>query len=448
MRRLMAWTMIAGLGLAGFAPAVAEASRPLPMTLEDCVKAALQESPGLKVSERGAEAAEEAALSARSAYYPSLGAALGYRRIETRIFLPESIVNLGSPPPTGASSSPAISPVLGPMSQWSLGLRASYTLFDAGQRKAQVRGSEAGRDAVRATSSVVRQETILQVSKAFYGLLSAKEQEGVSRRAWTRSEDHLKLAQARKEAGAVSKSDVLRFQVEVSNAKLRLVASEGAVRVARGTLNTAMGRPAETPLETTDEAIETRSTPAPAEDLAREALARRPELKSAESSVEARARAVDGARGTYGPKVSLDASWGRLDDVWFPTYRDWSVGIALSWPVFTGFARGHNLAKAKLDLEGEKEAARRTELSVRQEVWEARSNLEEASQSVETAKVLREEADESLRVARERYAEGAGIVSDLLDAEAALQKAESTLVQAQHALALARVQLQRAVGGL
>lgn len=448
MRRLMMCTIVAGFLVAAAAPTAAQEAAPAPMTLEACVAAALRESPGLTLSERSAESAGEAALSARAAYYPNLGFALGYRRLETRIFLPQSMASLWPQPTPGNPASPAFSPVLGPMNQWSLGLRASYTLFDSGQRKAAVRGSEAGRDAVRAMSSVVRQDTILLVSRAYFGLLSAAEQEGVSRRALARSEDHLRLARARKEAGSVSKADVLRFQVEVSNAKLRLVASEGAVRVARGSLNTAMGRPAETPLDVAASPAEVPLPGGTESQLADEAVSRRPEVKAAENSVVARERAVDAARGAYGPKVSLDASWGRLDDGWYPDYKDWSVGVALTWPVFTGFARQHNLAMAKLDLDGEKEAARRTELGVRQEVWEARSRFQEGLQAVETAKILREEADESLRVARERYSEGAGTVSDLLDAEAALQKAESTLVQAEYSLALARVQIRRAVGSL
>lgn len=448
MRATVIGILMLGMGIASAPPFRAQEATPTPMTLEDCVAIAMQESPGLKVSERGADAAGEAALAARSAYYPTLGVALGYRRLETRIFFPESLVNALTMATAGSPLASQVTPILGPMNQWNTGLKASYTLFDSGQRKAQVLGSEAGRDASRAASSAVRQDTILNVSMAFYGLLSTAEQEAVARRALARSEDHLKLSQARKEAGDVSRADVLRFQVEVSNAHLRLVAAEGAVRVARGSLNTALGRPAEIPVEVVGSAPEASMPPGTASELAGEAISQRPELKAAGSAVSARERAVDAARSAYGPKVSLDASWGRMDDLWFPDYKDWSVGVALTWPVFTGFARQHNLAKAKLDLAGEKEAARRTELAVRQEVWEARSRLEEASQAVETAKVLREQAEESLRVARERYAEGAGIVTDLLDTEAALQKAEATLVQSLYALALAQVQLNRAVGAL
>jgi outer membrane protein TolC len=448
MRATMMGILLLGMGITSGQTVRAEEPAPAPMTIEACVAVALKESPGLIASQRSAEAAGEAMLSAKSAYYPNLGFALGYRRLETRIFFPESLVNALTVATAGSPLASQVTPILGPMNQWNTGLRASYTLFDSGQRKAQVRGSEMGRDAAGATSSAVRQDTVLLVSKAFYGLLSAGEQEGVARRSLARSEDHLRLAQMRREAGTVSKADVLRFQVEVSNAKLLLVAAEGSVRVARGALNTAMGRAAETPLQVVEGSQEVQVPSALGSQLADDAVSRRPEVKVAASSVAARERAVDAARSAYGPKVSLDAAWGRMDELWFPDYWDWSVGITLSWPIFTGFARQHNLAKAKLDLEGEKEAARRTELGVRQEVWEARSRLEEASQSVETAKVLGEQAGESLRVARERYAEGAGTVADLLDTEAALQKAESTLVQAQQALALARVQLLRAVGEL
>ena len=66
----------------------------------------------------------------------------------------------------------------------------------------------------------------------------------------------------------------------------------------------------------------------------------------------------------------------------------------------------------------------RLALTVRQEICSAQAQCGTADEAAAASAVLAADARESLRLARERYAAGAGTINDLLDAQTNLAAAE------------------------
>lgn len=417
-----------------------DAPAPAAMSLKDCIHTALAGNPGLKAAKNGAVAARESEGAVRSDYFPRLDFQTGYRRWESRAFLPNSIQSLPFGP---------ISNVIGPTNQYDLKLEGSYTLFDSGRRKASVRRATAFARAASQGASQTGQDTIMGVYRAYYGLLAARANLSVAKESLKRSEAHLKLAESRKAVGAVPLADVLRARVGVANARLALVSARSAVEVARGDLNTAMGRPAETPLAIEDVKGEPVAPgPFSMDSAMKTAVAQRPDLQAAVSRESAGREAVKAAKSAYGPTVTAQAAYGRLDSTFFPTDRDWAVGIAVRIPVFTGFERGHELARAKAELAQVENRRVEAELGVRRQVWTAHADVEKAYNSVLAVKALNADARESLRMADERYKVGAGTITDLLDAETNLAEAQAAQVRSDFGYRVAKAELERALGEL
>ena len=160
------------------------------------------------------------------------------------------------------------------------------------------------------------------VHRAFFVLLAAQEAWKVAGQSLKRSEEHLRLAEERKAVGAVPLADVLRARVEVGNARLGLVRTEGDLAVARGGLNAAMGRNPDSPLQLASPGGDVSAPDQSGADAEfGQALAQRPELKAASARVEARRSAVALARSAYGPKLLALASYGRLDSDYSPRTR-------------------------------------------------------------------------------------------------------------------------------
>ena len=420
-------------------PSAAAAPNPsAALSLDSCIRTALSNNPSLKASRAGVTAALESEGRTRSLYYPQLSLQAGYSRWESHAFLPNSIQNLPLR---------AISPVIGPTNQYSLDLQGSYTLFDSGLRKAEVSGAEATREAASEASAQDTQDLVLSVTSSYCGLLAAQANLSVEKQSLKRSEDHLRLAQDRKAVGAVPLADVLRARVEVANARLAEVHAASGVEVARGALAASMGLSPDTPLAIQDAGEEVKPpTLLDAGQALDEAQANRPEVRAAERRVEAGQAGVRAARSAYGPTVELDASYGRLDSSYFPQDKNWSAGIVLRLPVFTGFARSHALAQARAELGRSEDRRDQVALAVRQEVWNAQARLREAYNAVLAVRALTADAQESLRMADERYKVGAGTITDLLDAETNLAQAQSQQVDADFQYRIARANLKRALG--
>lgn len=413
------------------------------MDLTACLREALRANPLSQGASAGAAAAAEGAAAAGGPLLPEVHLSLASRRLESRAFLPSGLSALAGP--LGE-----IPPVIGPTNQHAYALRGSYTLFDGGARRARKSQAEALAAAARAREGRTRADLAFEVHRAYYALLRAREALQVAEAEVARSREHLRLAEERHRAGAVPLLDVLRAQVLSSDAEVFRIRAQAEAEVARGALNTLLGRSPESPLEVAplEEQEGGEEDLPPEERLLASASTRRPEVAEAEARRRAALSRLAEARGAYFPAVRLEASTGRLDDRFFPRDHDWAVGISLSLPLFTGLSRGHETRRARLELLQAGEETRGTLLAVRREAFEAFQRVGEARAAREAVGTLVRRAEESLRMARERYAEGAGTAADLLDAEANLRAALLQEVEARFDLRLARAGLLWASGRL
>jgi outer membrane protein TolC len=408
-----------------------------PLTLEACVRIALDKNPLIRVTQEGVSAAKEAVGEARAPYYPELDASAGYSRWEKHAFLPNGLAR------------PTIPSTIGPTDDWAGGLKARYLLFDSGERRTRLRAALSGKGVAEEDFNKARQDIALDVHQSYYSFISAMREQSVAKENLTRAEDHLRLARERKAAGAVPQADVVRAQVRVADEKLALVRAENLVRISRGNLNTSMGLLVEMDIEVEDLFEEVKSPEGI--DIFRafdRAIHARPEIKAALQRVGIAQSGVDSAKSSFGPKVKAEAGYGRRDADFYPKDPDWLVGITIDLPLFTGFSRVYHLGKKKAELLREEAEVSRVIQNVRLEVWTAHSKLKEAYEAIQAAEILVKDAQESVRLTRERYAAGAGTVTDLLDAETALSRATTTRVVTEWNYFIAKASFKRATGDL
>jgi len=295
----------------------------------------------------------------------------------------------------------------------------------------------------------VRQEVILHIHETFYMLSASLELRNVAIQNKKRAEQHLKLANDRKAVGAVPESDVLRAKVSASEAKLELVRSENLVRINMGALSTVMGLPVETDIQPNAD-INELNLPAEisASSLLTQALMCRPEVKAVQKRIEAVRSSVTMAKSEYGPKLRAEGSYGYRDDSASLEEKEYAAGVSLELPIFSGFSTKHKVAEKKAELAKAEAEAEALIQDIQQEVWVAKSRLKEADEMAQTADLRVKDARESERMAEERYKVGNYTITDLLDVQTALAKAEAELVQAKWNLRIAKASLSHSIGNL
>jgi outer membrane protein len=408
-----------------------------PLSLHECIRIALETNPLPQAAMKGVLAAKEATGEALSPYFPDLGFQSHYAYWQQRAFLPKGLSIPGQPVPR----------LVGPTDDWLAGLKARYTLFDSGERRAQYQSAQAKQGVAEEEKARTVQDLILGVHQGFYELAAALERRQVAEKNLSQTKEHLRLARERKAAGDVPLADVLRVQVETANGELFLIRAETLVRIAKGNLNTIMGLPVEMPIviAAKGEGIHSPDRINLTESF-EQAVQSRPELKAALKRIEASKGGVDLAKSAFGPKVRAEGSYGRRDTEYFPRDEEWLAGIFIEWPLFTGFFRQHRLARAKAEVSKEEAETKQLILKVRQEVWTTHSKLREAYEAVQSTNALVQDAQESMRLAKERYEVGAGTITDLLDTQTALVRALATQVEAEWDYYLAKAQFQRSIG--
>ncbi|MBN2429821.1 MAG: TolC family protein [Acidobacteria bacterium] len=405
-------------GAAGQTPADGPPDAGGEVSLAACLRIGLSQNPALAAAREGIRIAGEEAGMARAAYYPDVRLEGGYRRWQSHAFIPEIPV-------------PGLPSTIGPIDDWSVRLRASYLLYDGGERAARYRGALAAAAAAGEDTRQLRQDLALAIHQAFYALTAADEARAAAQQQLARTRNNLRLTEVRLAAGAVSKADVLRARVEAADAELALVRVANLVEMRRADLNRTLGLPVETPL-IIDPLVDDPAAPTKEEVSAAmdRAARQRPSILALRQRLEAGGQEVRAARSRYYPRFSLDGYAGWRDEEWAPEDADWSVGLSFSLPLFQGFSRRHELGRARAEQDRLAALLREARQQVRQDVWDAHLRIGEAREAVTAAAVLVADAAESLRLVQARYEAGAGTVNDLLDVQAALARAEAIQVEA------------------
>lgn len=431
---------LAGEALApGYAVRLREPGLNRPLPLDACVRIALDRNPLHRAALEGVTAAGEKIGLARAPYYPRVDLEAGYQRRDTHVFLPAGVGQPGAEQPDQ----------LGATDDWQGALTAEYLVFDSGRRRAELLAAISERDAAGKDAQTIREDLTLNVHEAYYRLLATQAQEEAARESLGRSEEHLRMAELRKDVGAVPKADVVRARVKAANARLSLVRAQSDVRIARADLNGAMGLPAVLRID-----VEPEGPPAllpegvDLEGSITQALQIRSEIEALRQRAGARRHAVTAVKAGYLPRLSLEGRYGYRDEEFLPEDEDWSIGAAIRVPVFTGFARTHDVARARAEHRRVRNELQSQVLVVQQEAVTAHAKLTGAYQSVLATAVLLEDAREGLRLTRARYETGAGTINDLLDAEAELTEAETVAVRAAYDHHTTTSQFQRTVGAL
>jgi outer membrane protein TolC len=294
---------------------------------------------------------------------------------------------------------------------------------------------------------------VLSAARAYYRHLATKAILAAQKVDLRDAELNLEAAEARHKAGVATIADVLQAKTAAARARLVVHATEGEILATRGILATAMGLPANFAYEVEElpDDYPVEEVQREADELIREALARRPDLAAARARAladEAQIRRVE-SEGLPALNLSAGASgtWFEVRHGGVDRREDaYTAGLLLRWPLFTGFSQSYNERRARAEAEASRERSRSTEQDVVLQVFNSYYVLRTAGQRIRTAEELVASAEQSEKVAEGRYREGVGTILDLVSAQTALADARSQRVQARWDWRLGLAQLAHDTG--
>jgi outer membrane protein len=314
-----------------------------------------------------------------------------------------------------------------PFGNFNTRLGGSWNLFDSlaswhGVNRAKEMNAAAGHQLERAD-----QEIVYRVVDSYYGVLLAGKQLEVAEQATKTSQSILDRSQARFESGLVVESDLLAAKVRMASRQQELIRARNNLDLARAQLSTGMGEPADSLFQPV-EALAERTLPVPVlQEVEKQALASRPDLKRIRSEEAAQRQSVAIARSSFGPRVSAFGGW-EMDNPKFVAGgggNNWLGGIEVQFDIFQGGAKRAELSRQRAlsDRVGAMKQAAGD--AARLEVRRAYYDFDTSRQQVEVARTTIALAQESLRINKNRYDSGLTTISDLLAAEEAAYRTQA-----------------------
>ena len=427
--------------LAAAAPLAAQQS----LSLEDAVKQALSAHPTLEAANARIQAAEARVRQAKSGYLPRLMWQESYARGNNPVYVFGALLTQRQFTEANFDIRSLNRPDA--LNNFQSQFIGEQTVWDFGAVKSGKQSAELGRKLTEEEHRAAELQVLFGVARAYHGVTLAGEALKVAEEAVLSAEADLKRAESVRAAGMATDADVLSVRVHVSAMQEGKIRATYDLDVARAALNESLGLPLDTPHNLT-----TPLEPALLADganLEQSARESRPEVLSSRLAGEMAAAQANGARSQLLPQVFVRGVF-ETDRQQFvnKSGANWMFMAGFKWNLFDG-----NRTRAQVDEARQMEASaraqqRQMESVVSLEVRKAQADTRAATERINVTQAAIAQAEESLRILRNRYSSGLANITDVLRAQTALLEVRTRKLAATYDQRIAAVALERAAGTL
>jgi NodT family efflux transporter outer membrane factor (OMF) lipoprotein len=335
---------------------------------------------------------------------------------------------------------------------YEAGFDASWEIDLWGHQSRAVEGATARAQA----SAEDRRETLVRVEaevvRSYVDLRSAQEQLASATADAQAQESIARLVDERFRGGESSRFDYVRAEAQARTTRAAVPGFEAAAHAATYQLALLTGQPPEALSALLQSPRPLPRAPAVVSaGLRSDLLRRRPDVARAERQLAAATADVGVATAELFPRLSLVGSYGQLaqngGDFFTENSNQFSIGPSLHWPVFAGGTIRANIRAATARADAAASAYEGAVLAALSDSETAINRYANAERTQDDREVARQQSDEALSLARQRYRAGEDDLIVLLDAQSAYTIAEQQSIVARADSLAALAALYKSLGG-
>jgi outer membrane protein len=409
------------------------------LTVEQAVQEAFRVNDQLRAAQARAEAAGDTSRSARGNLLPALSATEQWQHFDSPF-----VINLSGQPGQGITARN--------INANTLGVSANQPLLGLVRLGFGLASANHSADASHADAQAVAASLGEQVRTTYLRLFEALAQQSIAQTSVEQLQKQVQDAEARYRAGTITNADLLRFKTAEANAQQQFIQAQTEALVDRQALLTYLARNPEDPsIEFVEpeelERLAAEPVPHPVDTLINQSLAERPEVHRAQSQAEA---ARDNDKAAYAallPELNVQAAYQWTKGQLFFPENSAYIGFFVSWPFWNWGATYYAARSAEQQANAAEALSQDARRQAAYEVSSRYAQLKAQFVAVQVAETAIASAEEAYRVTDAQVRAGIGTTTDLLDAQSALTTARLNLARARFERAVARVALDRAVGG-
>ncbi len=387
--------------------------------LKEAIEYALKNSPDIKEADAVAKEAGAGAIKAKSSLLPKISLGLSYMRYQERHVIVPGMIGTEQRFDNEVFSGK---------------LKASWMITDFGKDFYSYQSAKKKYLASAKGLERRRSFVIYAVANTYFNIVSV-DKFMASLNALRKSVRELqRRAKLYLEEGKIARIDLLKINVRLSEIDSEIANLKAKKAYLLGLLAQEIGYNGE--LEVKD-SIGEINMGKDVKDLSfheelKKAIKNREDLAMHKFLVESASFALTSSKRSYFPQIKAVGGAGEFsgssDDARFSDGDKWEddywAGIEISLPVFDSGLRKGSVLIAKAQYDKRKAQEKKAVLGICREVKKSLADIVSAQTRLGLARSAQKEATETMRIENLKYKEGKGVINDVLDAEAALRKAE------------------------
>lgn len=417
---------------------------PVEYTLEDCLRIASEKNLDILGAQAQLQSQTANLTAAFGSYLPSIGASFGYQR-RLNIDGGQQVNVLGFAPPPN---------------NYSLSAIANYTIFDGFQRESQFSNAEKTIAAQEIGIKRIEAQIRWNISQQYIAVLRAAQIVKIRQENIKIGRNELDRIKARFEAGVAPISAVYSQEADLGQRELLAVQAENQLNIAQAQLLTIMG------LDPSGEAtFSEKSIPSTIQneeiqlfetkigslkDAVQRSLAQRIDITDVHARKDAAQTQVASAKSGYMPTITANGgwSWSNAQFQDFELFGQSFLGLNVRVPIFDNFTTNANIERAKLGVTQLSFEEKQIEQTIRSQVQQAFLNISAAKKQIEISERSLKSAEMNYESAKERFAVGAGSITDYLLANSQVVTAKIDRISAIYTYFESKMQMEFALGEL
>lgn len=329
-----------------------------------------------------------------------------------------------------------------------------------------LQASQAYKDLSIKSANQTREEMVMNISKAYYNVLIAQERLLLVDANLGRLDSLYRNTAAMYESGFVEKIDLDRLRVNINNLKVNKQSMENLNNLSTRLLKFQMNYPFEQELLLTgsleSEALQQVEVP----DVTEWEYSNRPDYQVLQANYELQKLNIRNKYAEALPSISAFANLGYSTqspdfggifkteanfsgndqigpDKW---YGYSTLGLRLSWNLFTGLQRSYQIQQEKLSLSKIDNGFKSLEKSIELDIQKSRDNLKDALDALDVQSENVALATNIFEITQVKYQEGVGSSLEVIEADTDLKEAQTNYYNALYDAIIAQLELKKALG--
>jgi len=423
--------LVAFVWVQDLTPAMAEDSAP--MSIEQIVQIALEANLDVRVSDKETEAAQFAKKGSRANFYPVLNTTYQYKRNEREI-------------------SSSFAGVITPEAEYAFVASVTQPVFSGFSITNQYKMAKLSLGIAKANQKRVRQDVVLDATRAYFEILKAEKLLSVSKETVTQVAAQTDVVNNFYEVGMSPLNDLLESQVLLAEAKQQVVFTKNNLETAKSYMNLLLRRPTSQPIAVVD-MLDYQSFETGLEACIQTALMNRVEINVSDMQVSLAEKDIQLAKRTYYPTLNLQYNYYRFGTEWnveggdgFDDYETWDLRAIASWNIWDWGKTTNGTREKKSRRSQARMSREKIKDGIRLSVTQAYLTMQTAEKNITTIETAIEQARENVRINEERYKEQVATSTDVLTAQTLLARTMNNYYTALYDFKIAKASLFREMG--